>query len=327
MVRFSSARLFSLLARKSITSNLQNGKNASHALPKLFHRKVSPGICKSPLVHVDENMGNGTLLGRFLGTRRFIHDTGSISTPTPTQDYYDILGVSKNASPIEIKRAYYELAKKLHPDKNDDDAEVVKKFQEVQQAFEALKDDLNNFVQYHNGFVSEILEYDNFREIVRKKGLRGEDVNVSLELSSSEADRGCSKTISFETAVPCETCDGTGLPHETKPETCTQCAGSGMLYSSRQEGEFELQCTCTNCWGSGYENYCDKCRGDGVVRGEKSVQVFVEPGTEDGHVVTLSQNGGADPKENQPGDLNVTIIILQEEPDNVSAIEGVSQSQ
>lgn len=286
---------------------------------KLFHREFSSRIYKQPLVPQYLDFGRSRIESGSLSSLCFIHSTASLlSLDSPVKDYYDILGVSRNASSSEIKRAYYELAKKLHPDKNEDDADVVRKFQEVQQAFEALKDDVNGVVQYHNGFVSEILDYDNFREILRKKGLRGEDVKVSLELSSSEADHGCSKTVSFETAVPCEACDGVGLPPETQPETCKQCAGSGMIFSNRDEGQFELQCTCTSCWGSGYENFCESCRGDGVVRGCKTVKVYVKPGTEEGQTLILNQNGGADPKENQPGDLYITISLLQES-DNVSA--------
>lgn len=286
MGHLNSARLLCLLSRKSLS-------------------RVYKQPAASPYVN--------------LGSLCFIHGTrSSCSMDSPAKDYYDILGVSKNATSSEIKRAYYELAKKLHPDKNEDDADVVRKFQQVQQAFEALKDDVHGFVQYHNGFVSEILEYDNFRQILRKKGLRGEDVKVSLELTSNEADHGSSKTLSFETAVPCEACHGAGLPPQTKPETCNQCAGSGMIFSNRDDGQFELQCTCTSCWGSGYENFCEACRGDGVVRGAKSVTVYVKPGTEDGQMLTLYQNGGADPKENQPGDLHITINLLQES-DTVSA--------
>ncbi|GER39392.1 chaperone protein dnaJ [Striga asiatica] len=200
---------------------------------------------------------------------RSIHGTAHLS-----RDFYDVLGVNKNATASEIKKAYYGLAKKLHPDTNKDDPEAERKFQEVQKAYEVLKDD------------EKRQQYDQIFNIFR--GVGGEDVKVSLELSFMEAVQGCTKTLSILTDLACDTCGGTGVPPGTRPETCKRCKGSGM-------------------------SFCKSCKGKRVVRGAKTVKLNVMAGVDNNEIIKIPRSGGADPDGNQPGDL-IVLIKVREDP-------------
>ncbi|KAK9170164.1 hypothetical protein Syun_002304 [Stephania yunnanensis] len=247
---------------------------------------------------------------------RHIHATGSMSA----RDYYDALGVSKNANASEIKKAYYALAKKLHPDTNKDDAEAERKFQEVQKAYEVLKDEEKRSLYDQVG-------HSAFEEGAAAGGGPGgpfgggfgnpfEDIfgggggmnDVSVELSFMEAVQGCSKTVTFNTTLPCEDCGGTGVPPGTRPETCKACRGSGM-------------------------SFCKSCKGERVVAGMKTVRIDVVPGIDDNETIKIPRSGGADPDGNQPGDLYVTVkvqedpVFRREGPDiHVDAVLSVSQA-
>ncbi|CAN6455317.1 unnamed protein product [Victoria cruziana] len=205
---------------------------------------------------------------------RLIHCTGPAFM---ARDYYDVLQVSKNASASEIKKAYYVLAKKLHPDTNKDDADAERKFQEVQHAYEVLKDDEKRALydqvgpeQFEQaasgggaggpgfggggfGFGFEDIFGGGFNEafknIFNQKGFGGQDVKVSLDLSFMEAVQGCSKAVTFQTTLTCDACGGSGVPPGSRPETCKPCRGSGMIFMQR--GPFRLQSTCSQCGGSG----------------------------------------------------------------------------
>ncbi|MQL87984.1 hypothetical protein Taro_020518 [Colocasia esculenta] len=231
--------------------------------------------------------GNGMRGAGFPGAwrpSRSFHGT----RPMCVRDYYEVLGVSKNASPSEIKKAYYALAKKLHPDTNKDDAEAERKFQEVQRAYEVLKDEEKKSLYDQVG--AEAFEqaasgggpgggpfdggFNPFEEFFRGGGM-GSD--IELEISFMEAVQGCTKTVSFQTELPCETCNGTGVPPGTKPDTCRTCRGSGMTFM--QKGPFRIQSTCMQCGGIGktVKNFCKSCKGSKVVRGTKSTRIDVMP--------------------------------------------------
>ncbi|XP_021743937.1 chaperone protein dnaJ GFA2, mitochondrial-like [Chenopodium quinoa] len=206
---------------------------------------------------------NGVSIGVF-GATRSIHGSGVMS-----KDYYDILGVSKNATQSEIKKAFYGLAKKYHPDMNKDDPNADKKFQEINKAHEVLKDEQERaaydqmghdaFVQSKetggpgsyesSGFNFKDFNFNpfNFSDIFTQK--TGQDVKLSLELSFMEAVRGCSKTVKYQTTLNCEACGGTGVPPGTKPETCKRCRGKGMIFM--EKGPIAFQTTCINCNGTG----------------------------------------------------------------------------
>ncbi|XP_019056107.1 PREDICTED: chaperone protein dnaJ GFA2, mitochondrial-like isoform X2 [Nelumbo nucifera] len=338
MVRSGCARWAYWFARRSLGLEFHNSVHGGGC------RGFSSGICSSSRILGLQNLDNvkrkdavwGLFLHCNLGPRRSFHGTGSMHMAS--RDYYDILGVSKNASASEIKKAYYALAKKLHPDTNKDDADAEIKFQEVQKAYEVLKDEekralydkvgpdafeehahgggpggpfgpgFNPFEDIFNGGGMN----DFFKNIFNQGGFGGQDVKVSLELSFMEAVQGCTKTVTFQAAVPCETCGGTGVPPGTRPETCRPCRGSGMIFM--QKGPFRLQTTCTHCGGTGktVTSFCKSCKGERVMRGQKSVKLDIAPGVDDNETMKVFRSGGADPDGNQPGDLYVTIKVRED---------------
>lgn len=264
------------------------------------------------------------------GSTRSIHGTAFMAS----KDYYDTLGVSKNASSSDIKKAYYGLAKKWHPDANKDDPEAEKRFQEVSKAYEVLKDEdkRGDYDQLgHEAYessvsggggpgaggpwggnpfqdINNIFGFDPFG-----RNFGGEDAKVSVELSFMEAVQGCTKNVLFHTELPCETCGGSGVPPGTRPETCRRCKGAGMTIT--QTGPFRMQTTCPQCGGTGkyVKNLCKSCNGQRVVRGPKSVKVNIMPGVDTNEEIKMSRNGGADPNGNQPGDLYI-VIKVREDP-------------
>ncbi|KAK4372209.1 hypothetical protein RND71_007593 [Anisodus tanguticus] len=254
------------------------------------------------------------------------------------KDFYEVLGVNRNATASEIKKAYYGLAKRLHPDMNKDDPDAEKKFQEVSKAYEVLKDDktreqydqlghdafnsMNNgggggpgfdpFGGFRSPFEDMFRNADIFGNIFNRD-MGGEDVKVPIELSFMEAVQGCAKTITFQTDLPCTACGGSGVPPGTRPETCKRCKGSGVSIS--QTGPFTLQTTCPACKGTGkiVSNFCKSCKGNRVLRGPKTVKVEIMPGVDTDETLKVYGSGGADPEANRPGDLYV-VIKVREDP-------------
>ncbi|KAF9601596.1 hypothetical protein IFM89_020512 [Coptis chinensis] len=331
MVRSSGAKLVYFLSRRSLSSRLW--KNAPYTLDNALHRGFFSGVNNSPRIpeylNVKQRLLDGGLYGS-LGVARFFHATGSKFMAA--RDYYDVLGVSKDADPAELKKAYYGLAKKLHPDVNEDKAAAEKKFQEVQKAYEVLKNDekratydqlghdaferadsgggdpggfdggFNPFDIFSRGDMGDI-----FNGIFGTKV--APDVKISLELSFMEAVQGCSKTVTFQTSVTCETCGGTGVPPGTRPETCKPCRGSGMMYM--QKGPFRIQSTCPTCGGTG-KTVTVMRRTARVVKGSKTVKIDVMPGIDDNETLKIFRSGGTDPEGNHPGDLYVTIRVKED---------------
>ncbi|CAN1761816.1 Chaperone protein dnaJ GFA2, mitochondrial, partial [Linum perenne] len=241
-----------------------------------------------------------------------------------SKDYYETLGVSKNATQSDIKKSYYQLAKKLHPDSNKDDPEAQQKFQEVSKAYEVLKDeekrsqyDQLGHETFENhgdaGFQPGGMGFDHpFGDFFRmddvfgnmfKQQLGGQDVKVAIELSFMEAVQGCTKTITFQTDVPCETCRGEGVPSGVKPQICKRCKGTGTIFT--QKGFFSVQHTCNQCGGAGQ-----------TVSVWLAVYILyfytLVVGVDDNDTIKVPRSGGADPDRNQPGDLLVTIKVRED---------------
>ncbi|KMT16705.1 hypothetical protein BVRB_3g049890 [Beta vulgaris subsp. vulgaris] len=233
-----------------------------------------------------------------------------------------------------IHPSHLFLAKKHHPDMNKDDPDAEKKFQEINKAYEVLKDEQERvaydqmghdaYVQgkesggpnpYESGgFNFQDLFHNNpfdFTDIFTQR--KGQDVKLSLELSFMEAVRGCSKTVTYRTTLPCEACGGTGVPPGTKPETCRRCRGRGMMFM--EKGPIAIQTTCIHCNGTGktYTTHCKSCSGNRVVQGSKSVKLDIIPGVDNSETIKVSRSGGADPDGYGPGDLYV-IIKVKEDP-------------
>ncbi|CAI0467813.1 unnamed protein product [Linum tenue] len=252
---------------------------------------------------------------------RLIHGTAHTS-----KDYYDILGVSKNATQSDIKKSYYQLAKKFHPDSNKDDPEAQKKFQEVSKAYEVLKDEekrsqydqLGHEAFEHQGdngfhpgggagFEHPFGEFfrmnDIFGSMFNQQRLGGEDVKVALELSFIEAVQGCTKNITFQTDVPCETCRGEGVPPGVKPQICKRCKGTGTEFT--QTGFFSVQRSCNQCGGAG-QTVSPFC-----IQLLTQVSPFIV-GVDDNETIKVPRSGGADPDRNQPGDLLINIKVRED---------------
>ncbi|KAL6569796.1 hypothetical protein OROMI_014310 [Orobanche minor] len=333
MVRSHGLRL----ARRSLTSFLHNSSDSTLLCNCLLNggcRNFSTALCnqsRGPSNTNFKNVGNEKYwlkLGFFSGNlvaARSIHGT----------DFYDVLGVNKNATASEIKKAYYGLAKRLHPDTNKDDPEAEKKFQEVQKAYEVLKDEEKR--QQYDQVGHEAFEragrgegpgshpfgadFNPFQDIFRNadifnifnRDMGGEDIKVSVELSFMEAVQGCTRTLTIMTDLACDTCGGTGVPPGTRPETCKRCRGSGIIVS--QNGPFTLQSTCPNCGGAGkiVSSFCKSCKGKRVMRGPKTVKLNVMAGVDNDETIKIPGSGGADPDGSQPGDLYV-LIKVREDP-------------
>ncbi|RZC83129.1 hypothetical protein C5167_045915 [Papaver somniferum] len=357
MVRCSGTRAVYLLARRSITSKLLEDSHSllNNSLRGGSRRGFISGIQNPYKIHGYVNseikLGSGGLSGVFnenWSAKRSIHATAS--TCMSSRNYYDVLGVSKDSSASDIKKAYYAVAKKLHPDTNKEDKDAEEKFQEVQKAYEVLKDEEKRSVYDqvgHEAFENDggrnpfdfnpdgRNPFDDILNIFRTRPdiFGGEDAKVPLELSFMEAVQGCSKTVTFKTSLKCETCGGSGVPPGTKPETCSPCRGSGMIYM--QQGSFRFQSTCAHCGGTGksVKSLCKSCKGQRVVKGPKTVKIDVMAGIDDSETLQYYRRGGSDPNGHRHGDLYVTVkvrkdpIFRREGPDiHVNASLSINQA-
>lgn len=333
MGRSNATKLVSWLARRSLSHNHFYESLVRGGGYRKFGSSSQIRILNAP------NYRNAAVNPRYwstlgttkvnCGSTRSIHGTAFMAA----KDYYDTLGVSKNATGSEIKKAYYGLAKKWHPDANKDDPEAETRFQEISKAYEVLKDEdkRGDYDQLgHETYEASVSggggqdsgqwggnPFQDLGDIFGfgpfARNFSGKDVKVSLELSFMEAVQGCTKNVAFHTELPCESCGGSGVPPGTKPETCRRCKGAGMTMS--QTGPFRIQVTCPQCGGSGkyVKNLCKSCNGQRVVRGPKSVKLNIMPGVDTNEEIKMSRSGGADPDGNQPGDLYV-IIKVREDP-------------
>lgn len=248
------------------------------------------------------------------------------------RDYYEVLGVERNSTDQEIKKAYRRVAMKYHPDRNPDDADADAKFKEATEAYEVLldKDKRQAYDQFghagvdpsmggggfQGGSFSDIFG-DVFGDIFgggggRRSGpQRGSDLRYTLEVSLEEAVRGATTEIRVPSLQHCGTCDGSGAKPGTSPTTCGGCGGSGQV--RMQQGFFQVQQTCPQCRGRGktISEPCTDCRGHGLVEKTKTLSVKVPPGVDTGDRIRLSGEGEAGPAGGPPGDLFVQISVRQ----------------
>ncbi|MEX0692778.1 MAG: molecular chaperone DnaJ [Gemmatimonadales bacterium] len=262
------------------------------------------------------------------------------------RDYYDVLGVSRDANQDEIKKAYRKLAMQFHPDRNNGDPAAADRFKEAAEAYEVLREadkraSYDRFGRAGSGAgsgfqgmpfdLSEALAtfmrdfggmggFDAFfggGQRARRDQRRGQDVRTTLRLTLAEVVTGVSRTIKLKALEPCATCDGSGAAAGREPVRCTTCAGMGEVRRAQQSllGQLISVTPCPTCHGEGtvIAEPCGTCRGDGRVRGEQQVEVDVPPGIETGNYVTLRRRGQAGPRGGPPGDLHV---VLEVEPDD-----------
>ncbi|MFB3124793.1 MAG: molecular chaperone DnaJ [Woeseiaceae bacterium] len=246
------------------------------------------------------------------------------------RDYYEVLGIRKNAANDEIKKSYRRLAMKHHPDRNTEDSEAESKFKEAKEAYEVLSDSDKRaaYDQFGHdgvrggppggGFSAEgfgDIFGDVFGDIFggsrrsRSQVFRGADLGYELRLDLEKAVSGDSVTIEVPTQVTCEECHGSGAAKGSEPVKCMTCGGAGQV--RMQQGFFAIQQTCPACKGAGtvITNPCSNCHGRGRVSKSKRLSVKVPEGVEDGDRIRLSGEGEAGRNGGPPGDLYVEIRV------------------
>lgn len=252
------------------------------------------------------------------------------------RDYYEVLGVSKDANEQELKKAYRRLAMKYHPDRNPDSKEAEEKFKEAKEAYEIINDPQKRqaYDQFGHAGVdpsqggfhgaqggesfSDIFG-DVFGDIFgggrggggRQRQRRGADLQYNLEMSLEEAVKGTKKNVKIPTYVDCETCDGSGAKAGSKATTCNTCNGAGQV--RMQQGFFSVQQTCPSCHGQGtvIQDPCGSCSGQGRVRKEKTLSVKIPAGVDTGDRIRLTGEGEAGGPGAVPGDLYVQVHVKQ----------------
>ncbi|CAI5734527.1 unnamed protein product [Hyaloperonospora brassicae] len=248
-----------------------------------------------PLSH-----GAAALLGRHSAS---FHSTRSVREPSK-RDFYDVLGVARNASKNEIKKKYYQLAKKHHPDTNKADPEAAKKFAEATEAWEILGDDdkRQKYDAYGHAGVDE--------QGGANQPQRGADIQVDLTLSFMEAVKGTMRDLNITTNVECDTCDGSGAKPGTKAKTCPACNGSGVQIM--QQGFFAVESPCRRCRGEGtiIESPCGTCYGKGTVKKPRTVEVKIPEGVDQGMNLRLANQGEPGQRGGPAGHLYVGIHVL-----------------
>ncbi len=253
------------------------------------------------------------------------------------KDYYKILGVDKNASKEEIKKAYKRLAKKYHPDLNKDPG-AAEKFKEINEAASVLGDDEKRARYDRYGDANPNFSGFDFRDFsgfghesdfdfgdifdmffgggMRPRGrrsYRGSDLRFDLTLDLEEVAEGVEKTIKLPRLEKCTKCNGTGAKESSDIITCSQCHGSGRVTRTRRTpfGIFQTTATCSACQGEGtvIKNKCPKCRGLGRVQNSSKIKIKIPPGVEDGTRLRIANEGEAGIKGGPSGDLYVVIHV------------------
>ena len=250
-----------------------------------------------------------------------------------SQDYYGILGVSRNATPEEIKKAYRKLARQLHPDVNPD-PETQERFKTVTAAYEVLSDPKKR--QIHDlggdplggagaggGGFGQGFSFTDIMDAFfgqgggsrgpRSRMQRGKDALLRLEVELAEAAFGTSRDLTVDTAVVCGTCHGSGARGDSEPVTCETCRGHGEVQQVQRSflGDIRTARPCPTCRGFGtvIPNPCDECSGDGRVRARRTISVKIPGGVDNGTRVQLSGQGEVGPGGGPAGDLYVEIDV------------------
>ncbi len=259
------------------------------------------------------------------------------------RDYYQVLGVAKNATEADLKKAYRRLAMKFHPDRNPDDKDAEEKFKEAKEAYEVLTDAQKRAIYDQHGHAGIDAAKqggggpggpggfggadfgDIFGEVFgdifgggrrgggggRSQVFRGADLRYGLELDLHEAVFGHTTEVEIPKLMECETCHGSGAAKGHSPVTCDTCNGTGQVRMS--QGFFQLQQACPRCRGTGriVKNPCDKCLGQGRIRKTRKLSVKIPAGVDNGDRIRLSGEGEAGRNGGPPGDLYVEISVRE----------------
>ena len=256
------------------------------------------------------------------------------------RDYYEVLGVQKNADEAEIKKAYRTLAKKYHPDMHPGDAEAEANFKEVNEAYDVLSDaeKRQKYDQYGHaafdpaagggagfGGFGDFGGFGGFGDIfssffggggggnARQMAEDGDDILVRVNLTFEEAVFGCKKDISYGRVERCSDCGGNGAAKGTSPETCFTCGGSGQVRSAQRTafGVFQTTHACDNCRGTGkiIKSPCKNCNGKGYVKIQKKLTVTIPAGIDDGEYMRVSGQGNEGRNGGPAGDLILGVSV------------------
>ncbi len=269
------------------------------------------------------------------------------------RDYYEVLGVPKNASQEDIKKAYRKQALKYHPDRNPGDQAAEDKFKEAAEAYEVLKDDekRGRYDRYghagvdgQSGFsgsggmtMDDIFQqfsdifgetgggspFESFFDVgggrtrTRARGQRGTNLRIKVSLTLEEIAKGVTKKIKVKKQVTCDVCGGTGAKDKNSVSTCQTCRGAGYVRQVKNTflGQMQTTVTCPTCGGSGQTvtANCTNCKGDGVVYGEEQIDIEIPAGVEEGMQLSLRGKGNAGLKGGPAGDLLITVEEKQHE--------------
>jgi molecular chaperone DnaJ len=254
------------------------------------------------------------------------------------QDYYALLGVPKTATADDLKKAYRKLAMQYHPDRNPGDKDAEQKFKDISEAYDILKDDQKRAAydrfghaafeggrggpggaggpggfdfNFGSGFADIFDEmFGDFMGQRRQGGGgRGADLKYNLEIALEEAFKGSQATIRVPSLGPCEACNGSGAAGASQPQTCGTCGGAGQVRAT--QGFFTIQRTCPTCQGQGrvIKDPCKSCGGAGRTRREKTLQVPIPAGVEDGTRIRLAGEGEAGMRGAASGDLYIFLSV------------------
>ena len=262
------------------------------------------------------------------------------------RDYYEGLGVSKNATPEELKKAYRKLALQYHPDRNPGNKEAEEKFKEAAEAYEVLSnpEKRQRYDQFgfagmsgSGGFSGQGMSMDDifsqFGDLFADFGLgsffsggfgggrsggsvrqRGSNIRVKVKLNLQEIEKGVKKKIKVNKYVACDHCHGSGSENG-QTDTCPTCKGRGQVMQRVNSifGQMQTATTCPNCGGTGtvIKNKCTHCNGEGIVKGEEIIEIDIPAGVGEGMQLTLRGKGGAGPHNGINGDL---LVLIEEEP-------------